>query len=122
MLATLALLLAEDPAPPGGGGGPNIGLILAIMVLFFLVVLRPMMRESRQQKEMLAQLKPNDKVVTSGGLVGVVVAVGKDDEANEVTLRSDNSRVRVLKSHIVQVVPAGKDAPKEKDKEPAAGK
>ena len=63
---------------------------------------------SRQRKELqkaLAAMKKNDKVVTSGGILGVVVAL-KDNE-DEVTLKVDetsNTRIRVLKSSVVRII------------------
>lgn len=107
-------LLAQDPAPAksgdgkaadGGGllGGPG-GMLLPIvlMVLFFFVVMYPQQRRAKkQQQQMLANLKPGAKVVLSSGIVGTVVKVHEPE--GEITLRSDDTKVRVLRSAVVTV-------------------
>jgi preprotein translocase subunit YajC len=111
------ILIADDPAPqqPGGGGGIGgfgpLPMILMIGVLFVVFLWMPMRRQKKQQEQLLSNIKRNDKVITSGGVIGVVVDVRdkKDDDINEfeVVLRVDdnsNSRMRVLKSSIVRVI------------------
>jgi len=82
-------------------------LIYALPVIMLLMFFRTSSKEKREQRNALAALKKNDRVVTSGGILGVVVAI-KDNE-DEVTLRVDdssNTRIRVLKSSIVRVTSA----------------
>ena len=79
--------------------------LLPIMLLFYLLILRPGKRQEQERQAMLSAIKKNDKVVTSGGLIGTVAAI-KDNE-DEVTLRVDDSsnvRLRVTKSSIVRVL------------------
>jgi preprotein translocase subunit YajC len=107
------ILIADDPAPqPGGLGGLGpLPMILMIGVLFVVFLWMPMRRQKKQQEQLLSNIKRNDKVITSGGVIGVVVDVRekKDEDINEdeVVLRVDensNSRMRVLKSSIVRVI------------------
>src|SRR5262245_2573309 len=107
---SLMLLFAEGDPAPGGGLGP-LPMMLVIMVLGFFFLLLPMRRQQKQQRELLSGLKPNDKVITSGGAIGVVVDVRdkKDDDIkeDEVVLRVDdssNTRMRARKSSTVRVV------------------
>src|SRR5437867_7232444 len=107
---SLMLLFADDAAPGGGGGLGPLPMMLVIMVLGFFFLLMPMRRKQKEQAQLLTGLKRNDKVITSGGLIGVVVDVRdkKDDDIkeDEVVLRVDessNTRMRVLKSSIVRV-------------------
>lgn len=103
----LPLLLAE-----GEQGGPNNPLIqFAPIILFFIVMMifmsRSSARQRREQQAKLSALKKNDKVITSAGIIGIVVAI-KDNE-DEITLRVDdtsNTRIRVLKSSVAHVTPA----------------
>src|SRR5207247_3410553 len=104
------LLFADGDAAPGGGGLGTLPMMLVIMVLGFFFLLMPMRRQQKQQRELLTGLKRNDKVITSGVLIGVVVDVRdkKDDDIkeDEVVLRVDdssNTRMRVLTSSIVRV-------------------
>jgi len=103
----LTTLLAEGE-PQGGLDAfirsPMLPL-MAVVVVMFIMMSRGNARQRREMAKLLANLKKNDKVVTTGGIIGIVVAV-KDTE-DEVVLRVDettNSRLRVLKSSIARVV------------------
>ena len=68
--------------------------------VFYLVVFRPQMKAQKDHEKMLKELKKNDVVVTSGGLIGTVVNVKTDT----VTLRvDDNVRVEVERSAVAKI-------------------
>jgi len=95
------------------GGAPPLGLfqmflpILLIFVIFYLLLIRPeRKRQKRQQQryeEMLENLKKNDRVVTKGGVHGVVKAVRPDDVLLLVD-ESNNTRLRFEKRSIGRVI------------------
>src|SRR5438874_12623751 len=58
----------------GGLGGAMIPMILVFGV-FYLLLIRPQQKKQRQLQETVSQLKAGDKVVTTGGIVGVITAV-----------------------------------------------
>ena len=99
-------------APPGGGGGGGGGSTLMffmpfiiIMVLFYLLLMRPQKREQQKRQQMLSAIKKNDRVVTIGGIHGVVTNVRP--EADEVTLKVDeasNTKLRMTLSSVARVV------------------
>ena len=68
---TVHLLLFQGGA---GGFGFLIPMILVFGV-FYLLLIRPQQRKQRQLQETISQLKAGDKVVTTGGIVGVITAV-----------------------------------------------
>jgi preprotein translocase subunit YajC len=43
--------------------------------VFYLLLIRPQQKKQRQLQETISQLKAGDKVVTTGGIVGVITAV-----------------------------------------------
>jgi preprotein translocase subunit YajC len=116
------LLLAQVPSAAGGGGGETAGgaerspglfeglgfflpAMLAMMLIWLFMMPRPQQQASVKTSEMLAKLKKNDRVVTAGGILGVVVNFSSDDEF--VTLRVDdssNTRMQVLATSIVRVL------------------
>jgi len=57
-----------------GGFGFLIPMILVFGV-FYLLLIRPQQRKQKQLQETVSQLKAGDKVVTTGGIVGVITAV-----------------------------------------------
>jgi preprotein translocase subunit YajC len=92
-----------QPAQPQGSALISMLPLLAIVILGYFLLLRPMRRQEAQRQALLSQLKKNDRVVTSGGIIGVIAAI-KDDE---VTLRVDDSsnvRLRVTKGSIARVL------------------
>jgi preprotein translocase subunit YajC len=72
-----------------------------------------MKRQEQERKTLLSALKKNDKVVTSGGIIGIVAAVKeKEDEVILKVDESSNVRLRVTRSSIVRIV-GGEEAAKE---------
>jgi preprotein translocase subunit YajC len=66
-----------------------------VMVLFWLIVIRPQKSKEREFKAMLGNLKKNDRVVTIGGIHGVVTNVQK--EVERVTIRVDETTGTTLR-------------------------
>jgi preprotein translocase subunit YajC len=97
------LVFAEDAANPLTALGPLLPMLLIFAALYF-IVLRPAQKRERMQREaLLTNLKKNDRVLTSGGMIGIVASVGdKDDELTIKVDESSNVRIRVLKSAIVR--------------------
>ena len=109
------LLFAQDtPAKGPPGDAPfwaNPLFFMAMLVLFFFVVMWPAQRrQRREQEQMIANIKPGAKVVLSSGVVGRVTKVHDD---GELTIQSDDSKLRVLRTAVVSV---------RSDEQPAAAK
>ena len=100
------LLFAEDaaPAPAGPLSGPMAPIfILGLVMLFIVMVVFPSQRRaSKQQEQMLATLKRGAKVLTNGGIVATIVSA-KDGE-DEVVIKSEDTRLRIKRNVIVQVI------------------
>lgn len=107
----------KTPAPPPNG----LNQILPFIVIggvFLLITARSSSKQAAKQREFLASLRKNDRVVTSGGLIGVVVSIKEDapNEPAEVTLKIDEdnkTRVKVLRTSVSSIL--------SRDPEPAAG-
>ncbi len=101
------LAQAQPEGQPSWAGYVPFILMGVVMFLF----LRMMSKQKREQQNLLSRLKKNDKVVTSGGILGVVMAIKEGED--EVTLRVDDTsgtRIRVLKSSIIKVTPAEEES------------
>ncbi|HEY4596798.1 MAG TPA: preprotein translocase subunit YajC [Thermoanaerobaculia bacterium] len=93
------MALALQAAGNGGILGMLTGLapMLLIFVIFYVVLMLPMQRQRKALQQVIESLKKGDKVITTGGLYGEVIAV----EGSTVILRiADNVRVKVAKSAI----------------------
>jgi preprotein translocase subunit YajC len=86
------------------GGAPGwLGLtpLIFIFAIFYLVLIMPQQRKQKKWQAMLGELKTGDKVVTSGGLHGIIVAL--KDEYVHLRVPPDNLRLEVTRGSIVSV-------------------
>jgi preprotein translocase subunit YajC len=102
MFATPAYAQAAG-APPGADSFllQLLPLVL-IFVIFYFLLIRPQQKRAKEHAQMVENLRRGDQVVLSGGIMGRITKVRDDDEA-EVEI-AENTRIRVVKSTIAQVV------------------
>jgi len=108
----LNLMLAQ--AGPGPQMNPNpkaqifqlAGTMLILGGMFYFMLIRPQRKQASDLAKLLKNLKAGDKVVTTSGIVGVVVSV-KD---KTVAIRSVDAKMEMLKSSISQVLEATTEA------------
>ena len=81
------------------GIGQFIPLIL-IFVIFYFFLIRPQQKKVKEHKAMVESLKKGDKVVTSGGITGVISRVIDNDKV-EVEI-ADNVTVEVVRGTGIQ--------------------
>ena len=82
--------------------------LVAIAAAAYLLLFRPERERVRKQQELLTAIKKNDRIVTSSGIYGTVVAV--DREADRVTLRIDEAtgaKLTVTLSGVARVLRDG---------------
>jgi len=104
MLNFIDIAHAMGPAQTGGAGqgGPGgmigslVPLVL-IFVIFYFLLIRPQQKKAKEHKSMIENLKKGDKIITSGGMYGVIEAVG----ANTVTVKiGENVKVKLGKAYV----------------------
>lgn len=88
-------------APGGSDFLIQLMPILLMFVIFYLLLLRPQQQRVKAHREMVANLRRGDTVVTGGGIVGKVTKV-KDDGEVEVEI-APNTRVLVVKGTVTEV-------------------
>ena len=90
----------------GGGGMSWLGIapLIFIFAIFYLLLILPQQRRQKKWHAMLEQLKTGDKVTTSGGLRGTIIAL-KDDSIH-LRVPPDNLRMEVTKASVMQVTTA----------------
>ena len=94
-----AAAAGTPPAPPAW---LQFLPFIAVGVIFWFLILRPQMRQQKEQKAKIEGIKKGDQVLTGGGLLGKVLKV--DEHYAEVEL-APNIKVKALKSTISDVVP-----------------
>src|SRR5438045_843791 len=109
-LFQFAILAADQPA--AGPEDSNALLrflmpLVVIMGLFYFMMIRPQKRKEQELRNQVSNLKENDRVITIGGIYGVVTNVQRD--AQRVTVRVDEStgtKLRLNMSAIARVLTA----------------
>jgi len=105
------MLISPAFAQTAGGGSDfliQLVPILLMFVIFYLLLLRPQQQRAKAHREMVANLRRGDTVVTSGGIIGKVTKV-RDDAEIEVEI-AENTRVRVIRATVAEVRVKGEPA------------
>jgi preprotein translocase subunit YajC len=74
---------------------------ILIFAIFYFLLIRPQQKKAKEQQEMLNNLKKGDKVLTSGGVYGVIVGIKPAVFELEV---AEDVRIQLAKSAVSQVL------------------
>lgn len=109
-LNNIATILAMSTPPPAGtqrnpkADMLNMALMMGVMVvMFYFVLIRPQQKKAKEHAELLKGVKPGDRILTTGGVVGVVVTV----KEKTLTIRSADTKLEITKSAIAEVTERG---------------
>jgi preprotein translocase subunit YajC len=93
----------------GAGGLIQLMPVLLIILVFYFLVLRPQQKRHRQLQETIASLKIGDRVVTSGGVIGVITTIRDTSflirSADKSILEIARSSVAAIDEETKQAVP-----------------
>jgi preprotein translocase subunit YajC len=103
---------AQAASSSGGGGYADLLMnspvgqflpIILIFVVFYFIILRPQQGEQKKLKARLAAVKKGDRVLTAGGIIGVVQK--SRDGAAEIEVEiAPTVRVTVMRDTLVNVL------------------
>jgi len=101
VLLNLVVLLQSSPA----AGNPIVSFlpILLIFAIFYFLLFMPMQKQRKQQQKMIRELQNGNMVVTSGGIVGSIVAIN-DDDTLILRVKPDNIKLQVARSAVTSVI------------------
>ena len=87
----------------GGGGMGWLGIapLVLIFAIFYFLLIMPQQRRQKKWQGMLDQLKTGDRVTTSGGLRGTIMAL--KDDCIHLRVPPQNLLLEVTKASVVQV-------------------
>ena len=81
--------------------GP-LPIYLLIFIIIYFIMIRPQVKQQKGHTVMLKNLKKSDRVITRGGIIGIIKNIkGKNQDILELDV--SNTRVDVLKSHITSL-------------------
>jgi preprotein translocase subunit YajC len=107
----MLLLWAEEEKSSGGGMSPFISMlpyILIFVMAFYLFLILPQRQRKKQMDALFSALKKNDKVITNTGVIGVVTFIS--EKGDEVVLKLEEGKMRLLKSSIARIIPPDQPA------------
>ena len=113
------LMAAPQAAGEGAGGGSFLTSMIpfiAIIAIFYLLIIRPQNKKRKETEKMLSSLKKGDKVVTIGGVHGVVHSV---KDSTVIIKVDENVKLEFQRSAVSSVVnpaPAKEEKEKIEDK------
>ncbi len=80
IISSLLMTMNQAEAPVRGQGSLLTALLpfILVFVIFYLLIIMPQRKRQKKHQEMVGQLKPGDKIVTTGGIYGTVMGVQQD--------------------------------------------
>ena len=102
------LIPAAHAQTAAGGGGAGATLMsflpfVAVFAIMYFLMIRPQQQRQKQLKAELKALRRGDRIVTAGGVVGIVQRSREDSSEVEVEI-APNVRVTVLRETISTVL------------------
>ncbi len=77
--------------------------MLFFAAIIYFVLILPMQRQRKTQQKMLSGLQNGNVVVTSGGIVGTVVAIEGDDTL-VLRVKPDNVKLQITRSSVASLI------------------
>jgi preprotein translocase subunit YajC len=115
-LAVPQIILAA-PQPANGESGSGSGALfsflplIAIFGIFYFLIIRPQGKKQKETQKMLAALKKGDRVVTIGGIHGVIQSV---KESTVIVRVDENTKLEFSRSAVSNVESQGKEEKEDK--------
>jgi preprotein translocase subunit YajC len=91
----------------GAGGLIQLLPILLIILVFYFLIIRPQQRRQRQLQETIANLKIGDRIVTTGGVIGVITTIR---DTSFLIRSADKSILEIARTAIAGIDEEGRQA------------
>ena len=95
--------------PPGTQVNPTaqllqmLGTFGLLAVIFYFLMIRPQQTKAKEHAQLLKALKPGDRILTSGGILGTVINV----KEKSLSIRSADAKLEIAKSAVSEVTEKG---------------
>ena len=91
----------------GAGGLIQLLPILLIILVFYFLIIRPQQRRQKQLQETIATLKIGDRVVTTGGVIGVITTIR---DTSFLIRSADKSILEIARTAVAGIDEEGREA------------
>ncbi len=111
-LVTFSLLLADATAPvaakpPASPFFDTLPLLFFMVVIFYFMLIRPQQKRAKEQASLISSIKSGDRIVTSGGLHGIVANARDVSDKTVLVKFAENVKIEVEKANITTVAKVG---------------
>jgi len=115
-LGSLSRLMAAPAGAEGSAGSSLFSFLplIAIVAIFYFLILRPQNKKQKETQKMLSALKKGDRVVTIGGIHGVIQSV---KESTVIVKVDENTKLEFNRSAIASVSSQAKEDGEDEKKE-----
>jgi preprotein translocase subunit YajC len=97
---------------PGGGGLSMLIMVVPMLAIFYFLLVMPQQRRQKKWQAMLDQLKTGDRITTTGGLRGTIMAL--KDDCIHLRVPPNNLVVEVTKASVAVVTTPEEESNKAK--------
>lgn len=95
----LALAPQAQPGQPAPPMWTSLVPLILLVVVFYFALIRPQQKKQKEHTELLKTVKAGDKIITTGGMVAVVVTV----KEKTLTVRSADAKFEITKSAVGEI-------------------
>ncbi len=120
MIYEVSVLGMAGTASAGQSGSLSQTLLMVgvLFAIFYFLLIRPQKKQQEKHKQMIESLKKGDKIITTGGIYGVIANV---KDRSFIVKVDDNTKIEVTKSCISTIV-VKKDQPSSTEENSEKGK
>ncbi|MDF2690351.1 MAG: preprotein translocase subunit YajC [Gammaproteobacteria bacterium] len=91
-------------APAQGSSLPSILMLVVMVAIFYFLLIRPQMRKTKEQRELISSLEKGDEVVTTSGIFG---KISKVEDTFVILSIANGVEIRIQKQAIISMLPKG---------------
>ncbi|MBN2190442.1 MAG: preprotein translocase subunit YajC [Candidatus Aureabacteria bacterium] len=111
-------MAGTSTAGQSGSLSQTLLMVGVLFAIFYFLLIRPQKKQQEKHKQMIESLKKGDKIITSGGIYGVVANV---KDKTFIVKVDDNTKIEVAKS-CVSTILVKKDQPASSEEDSEKGK
>lgn len=103
-LLTISLAMAAPGGTGGAQGGNPIAMMMPMLIIFaifYFMLIRPQQRKEKERQKLIGNVKTGDRVIFSGGILGVVANV---KEKSLVVKVADGVKMEILRGAVTSVL------------------
>ena len=82
----------------------SIAPLLLIIAIFYILVIRPQQKKLKDHYDMVKNLKKGDRIITAGGIVGIVFKTELEEQISVIEISKD-VKVQIKSATISEVIP-----------------